>query len=518
MRRLRRLLWGGAAAAVAGITVLTVGGSAATGTQAPETVETAEGPVRGTVTDGHRSFQGIPYAAPPVGERRWRPPQPVKTWEEPRDATRPRASCPQLEGDQAGVPSKDEDCLYLNVTAPAGADKENLPVIVFVHGGGIYGAGSQYDPARMAARGDAVVVTVNYRLGAFGFLSHPGLDDGGTANLGLADQQAALAWAKDNAAAFGGDAGNITLMGESSGGFSACANLTSPAAKGLFDKAILESAPCGNMKGIPRAQADKQGQKLAAKLGCEGQHVAACLREVPVSDVLEAYGRQPTAELITDDPLLPTAPSQALADGAFHRVPVLHGVNRDEQRLLIGGAEALGGEPITRKQYPGLLKKSFKENAAEVEKEYPLSDYGSPSEALAAAQTDHEYATGLLDTSAAFSRHVPTYTFEFADPKAPWFAGYDKPSFPTGAFHMAELNYLFAAEVFDGKDAAQRGLGDQMIDYWTTFARDGEPTGGGLPGWQPYNGSYVQALAPGHTGRTDFGTAHKYAFWKHLEG
>ncbi len=177
-------------------------------------VRTDSGPVNGTATDEYRAFQGIPYAAPPVGELRWQAPQPPKRWSAPRDATEPGSRCPQLATAEFGYPgSVDEDCLYLDVITPRSARSDRLkPVMVWVHGGGlIAGAGSDYDARRLAVGGDVVVVTVNYRLGLLGFLGHPGLENSG--NFGLQDQQAALRWVRRNAAAFGGDPDNVTLRG-----------------------------------------------------------------------------------------------------------------------------------------------------------------------------------------------------------------------------------------------------------------------------------------------------------------
>jgi len=208
-------------------------------------VRTDFGPVRGTVTSEYRTFQGIPYAAPPVGELRWRPPQPPERWSTPRDATTPGSRCPQLASAELGFPgSVDEDCLYLNVITPRSARPGQLrPVMVWVHGGAfLWGAGSDYDARRLAVGGDVVVVTVNYRLGLLGFLGHPSLE--GSGNFGLQDQQAALRWVRRNAAAFGGDPGNITVFGESAGALSVCAQLASPASGGLFHRAVMQSGPC----------------------------------------------------------------------------------------------------------------------------------------------------------------------------------------------------------------------------------------------------------------------------------
>lgn len=486
----------------------------------PPVVQTDKGKIRGTHAGDVTRYQGVPYATAPVDDLSWRSPQEHEEWDNVKDATKPGSACPQLDGNQGGVPSTDEDCLYVNVTAPQGKDIENLPVVVFTHGGGNYGAGHQYNADKLAARGDAVVVTVNYRLGVYGFLAHQSLDDGsshGSGNLGLEDQQAALKWVQRNASAFGGDDDNVTLMGESWGGWTACANLTSPQSKGLFDKVILQSAPCAGMETQTRDEAEAFGAEVVKNIGCDTDDVAQCLRDKPVAEVLDGFGQVPDSTLIAGDGLLPLEPSEAIESGHFNRVPVLHGINRDEQRLMIGGAESLGGKPITDDQYPAKLVESFGEELAPlVEKQYPLRDYDSASEALAAAQTDHEYAAPAVDTVETLSRHVPTHAFEFADPHAPWFRAYDAPSFPTGAYHMAELNYLFDVDLYHPKSKPQHRLGAYMIDTWASFAHTGAPDAHDPGTWPEYgHGQYVQSLAPGEDGigSVDFAREHHYRFW-----
>ena len=203
-------------------------------------VQTDSGPVRGTVTGEYRLFQGVPYAASTAGELRWRSPQPVRPWTGPRDATRPGRMCPQQPSSYADVASLDEDCLCLNVITPRAArPPRRRPVMVWIHGDGAIGAGSFFDARRLATIGDVMVVTINYRLGIFGAFGYPGLEDSGT--FGLQDQQAALRWVARNAAAFGGDPGNVTVFGESYGGLSTSAHLVAPGSAGLFHRAIIQS-------------------------------------------------------------------------------------------------------------------------------------------------------------------------------------------------------------------------------------------------------------------------------------
>ncbi len=225
----------------------------------PVRVATAEGPVQGLSDRAVRTFQGIP-TRPADRERRWKEPQPVRPWSSPLDARKPESACAQPTDQPISIKGGgEEDCLHLNVTTPAGRAEGRLPVIVWIHGGSFtYGDGATYRAAELAtARQGAVVVTVNYRLGALGFLAAPGLR--ALANLGLLDQQAALKWVRRNATAFGGDPRNVTIMGQSGGGYSVCAQLVSPGARGLFDKAIVQSAGCVGPDGsFTRAQAEEK--------------------------------------------------------------------------------------------------------------------------------------------------------------------------------------------------------------------------------------------------------------------
>jgi para-nitrobenzyl esterase len=467
-----------------------------------------------------RVFNGIPFAAPPVGELRWRPPQPAAPWAGVRDATTPGSSCPQGPG-LGGIPSKNEDCLYLNVTTPRSAARRGgrLPVLVFIHGGGFTtGSGSTYDARAMAARGGVVVVTVNYRLGVFGFLAHPALDGPRltSGQFGLEDQRAALRWVRRNAAAFGGDPRNVTVSGESAGAMSVCAQLASPAAAGLFQRAVIQSGPCG-FTGIfpPLRSAEQAGTALAAGLGCVDPHqAAACLRAVPVDTLLERGADDglrwaPPA----GGPELPLAPQQAFRTGRFNRVPVVVGTNRDEERLFVGGEFDGAGHPVTAEQYPKLLAESYGAAAAAVLAHYPLADYPTPSVALAAVRTDDQWACAALRDDHLLATRTPTYAYEFADRDAPPYL--PVPGFPMGAFHAAELQYLYTLPL--PLNPAQRALSDQMIGYWTRFAAVGRPGAVGAPEWPRFRPSsdQVLALAPGAGGTAPVSLAreHQCAFW-----
>ncbi|MFG2003721.1 carboxylesterase/lipase family protein [Spirillospora sp. NPDC048911] len=503
-------------------------------------VVTDKGAVRGKVTEGVREFQGIPYAAPPVGEYRWGSPRPAQAWNGVRDATRPGASCAQNEGIFGEKRSISEDCLFVNVTSPRRAAK--LPVMVWIHGSGFRnGSGALYRPYDLVRRGDVVVVTVNYRLGLFGFLGHPALD-GGTAtkrsgNFGLEDQQAALRWVQRNATAFGGDPRNVTVFGESAGGVSACSQLTSPAAAGLFQRAIVQSGPCtvmnwpewdgsvsqaGHWLPRPRAAAEKQGLSVAADLGCADPATAAtCLRDLPAEKLLTKsdYGFSP---VYGGGGVLPLSPAKAMATGRFNKVPVMHGMTRHEYRTFEAAQQIYGVPPMKDEAEYAQRVVAYvgEDKAPKVLARYPAANYGSLSEAWSAVVTDANFARSVGDVSRTLAGQVPTYAYEFADGKAPWVAGAPEPTFPVGAFHAAELQYQFDTDYFAGRRLSppQERLAGQMTRYWTRFARTGDPNGPGSPRWRPTSGDTAQSLAPGTGGvrPMNFSADHGYEFWQSL--
>jgi para-nitrobenzyl esterase len=502
----------------------------------PAVVQTDAGPVRGTVTDDHRLFQGIPYAASTAGELRWRPPQPVRPWTQVRDATRPGPMCPQQPSSYAEVASLAEDCLCLNVVIPRAAGPARpRPVLVWIHGDGAIGAGSFFDGRPLATAGDVVVVTINYRLGIFGAFGYPGLEGSGA--FGLQDQQAALGWVQRNAAAFGGDPGNVTVFGESYGALSTSAHLVAPGSAGLFHRAIIQSGfalmdlPAGGIfPGLPavawygwRAAAEVEGlgAAVAAQLGCADAATAlACLRGLPVPELF-AHA-QPFQPYGFGSNVLPEVPAQALRDGRFHRVPVISGSTRDEHRLFVGLFRVLAGQPVTAEQYPQLLSEAFGEHADQVQARYPLAAYRTPNLAWAAVLTDRMWARSTFEQHRLLAKRVPTYAYEFADRNAPMYLPFP-PEFPPGAFHAAEVPYLFPDQPFlAGSTPAQRRLSDRMLRYWANFARTGDPNGPDLPPWHPFDDArpvpHVQSLAPGPDGigPVDYAADHQLDFWSGL--
>src|SRR5580704_16759189 len=391
-------------AALAALTLAAAGATAATaGTRAAASgsrsgapiVTTGDGAVRGTTAGTVAEFLGIPYAAPPTGNLRWRPPQPPAEWRGVRDGTRFGPSCPQPPSPFAPPGPFSENCLYLNVYTPnrdAGhpllhsGDEDGLPVLVWIHGGGLTAdAGRNYDGSKLAADG-TVVVTINYRLGALGFLAHPALASrpGGPAgNYGLMDQQAALRWVRDNIRQFGGDPHNVTIAGQSAGGLSVLAQMVSTGARGLFQRAIIESGSFA-LNQQPLATAEAAGQAFAAQAGCPDQ-TAACLRNLPVANLV-------TPDFIgipgvVDGKVLTEPIGAALAAGRFAHVPVLNGTNHDEERLFVDGLHLTvsGGtfvpipdEPVTTDNYQANIAAVLgvsAERAAAIAAEYPPSAY-----------------------------------------------------------------------------------------------------------------------------------------------
>lgn len=541
--------------------VNTTSGTAPVTTRTPQTttkaaaavtVRTHDGLLRGTAHDGYRTFEGIPYAAPPLGRLRWTPPRPAAPWPGVRDATRPASACPQPAGEVPGG-STDEDCLYLNITTPAptpataGASvatgaaatttgaattattgtavvgPARRPVIVWLHGGGFTtGAGSSYDAHRMATRGGVVVVTVNYRLGALGFLAHDHLPGSGV--FGLADQQAALRWVRDEIGAFGGDPHNVTLAGESAGGYSVCAQLASPAAVGLFERAVIQSGPCTGRpdrpfapSSIPLSHARAAGAALSSRLGCgraRAQEVMACLRRVPVARILNAQGADQQPAHATG--LLPRDPAAALAAGRFPHVPVLLGSNHDEGNGWAAGI-IQAGNPVTPATWPDVAAAFFPApgQADAIVRAYPVHETdGGP--VFGAVIGDANFACPTARTGTLLAPQVPLWRYEFADEHAPPLTP-GTPPFPLGAPHAGELPYLFD---LGGRPSemtpAQHRLANTMIDYWTRFATTADP---GSPASPPWPRHMVLSLAPDDVtpARTSTFSAHHHCgFWNTL--
>lgn len=497
-------------------------------------VFTFSGPVRGMVTSADvREFLGIPYAAPPVGDRRWRPPVKHAPWFAPLAATQFGSNCPQPPS-PFGMASANEDCLFLNVFTPDADDAHGRrPVMVWIHGGAlVFGESNDYDPTALVQDG-VIVVTINYRLGALGFLAHPALaaektdpdrdhdaDANSAGDYGLMDQQLALRWVRDNITFFGGDPLNVTIFGESAGGLSVFSQLASPPAAGLFQKAIMESGAYAlNTQSLAAAEA--AGATFANAAGCSSQ-TAACLRALPVATVLghETFaGYTPNI----DGEFLPLSLNAALATGQFHRVPVIHGSNHDEWRLFTALDFDLRGHPIGNSEaaYEAALATLVGPAAPLVAAQYPLGSFPSADIAFGAAGTDVVFACPALGADLAMSPFVPVSTYEFNDENAP--QDFLPPvTFPYGAAHASELQYLFHLPVTVPRpplNAGQLQLSSMMQRYWTNFAKLGTPNGAGVPVWEKFNpaaGNFQSLIPPSPGEETNFATAHHCAFWAAL--
>ncbi|GGU08375.1 carboxylesterase/lipase family protein [Streptomyces coeruleorubidus] len=506
-------------------------------------VRTDRGWVRGAaVHDGGRVFQGIPFAAPPTGELRWRPPRPAPQWSGVRDATEPAHPCPQLPltllpdrgpvlpGESNRTGSTVEDCLYLNVWTPARTDGRPLPVLVWLHGGSnVYGAGSDYDGAALATRG-VVVVTVNYRLGALGFLAHPALSaegaDRASGDYALMDQQAALRWVRRNIGAFGGDRNRVTLGGQSAGSADTCLHIASPTAKGLFHRAIQQSGSCaagGGLTPLTLDAAERKGSEFAAAVGCTDPPTAtACLRTVPVTELIRAIGTGASSSWSpnTGPRVLPRPPHEAWADGRVNAVPTLSGSTHDEYRYFTAlHVDLLGGGPLTPASYAALIQLQHGNRAAAVLGTYPASAYPSPNLAYSAVGTDQRFACPARADSRLYGNRVPVYAYEFHDPQAPPFI--PAPHTPQGAFHASELAYLFPMDAVSPLTPAQRRLSATMTAYWARFAATGDPNAPGTPPWPRYTADEdrIQVLTPDRVGpTTGFAADHHCAFWQPSPG
>jgi len=498
-------------------------------------VFTFSGPVRGSVTSaGVREFLGIPYAAPPVGNLRWRPPVPHAPWFAPLEATQFANHCPQPPS-PFGIASVTEDCLFLNVFTPDSNDFFHpRAVMVWIHGGALVtGESNDYDPTALVQDG-VIVVTINYRLGALGFLAHSvfagettdpdrdrDTDPNSAGDYGLMDQQLALRWVRDNIRFFGGDPLSVTIFGESAGGLSVFSQLASPSSEGLFHKAIIESGAYAlNTQSL--AVAEAAGTAFAAAAGCSAQ-TAACLRALPVTTILaneDFAGYTPNV----DGKFFPLSLNTALATGQFHHVPVIQGSNHDEWRLFTAldfDLTPAGPIPNNEAAYVAALATLVGPAAPLVAAQYSLASFPSADIAFATAGTDAVFACPALGADLSMSQFVPLSTYEFSDENAP--QDFLPPvSFPYASAHASELQYLFALPVAVPRpplNAQQLQLSSTIEHYWTNFAKFGNPNGRGVPVWQEFNpiaGNFQSLIPPSPMQETNFATSHHCAFWAAL--
>jgi para-nitrobenzyl esterase len=479
------------------------------------------GVLQGAAVDNIHTFKGVPYAAPPVGNLRWREPQPAAKWATVRPATQfgPRAMQLPLFGDMNfrsnGV---SEDCLYLNVWTGAKTASEKRPVLVYFYGGGLVaGDGSEprYDGESMARQG-IVAVTVNYRLGAFGFLAHPELTKESphhaSGNYGLLDQAAAIKWVKDNIAAFGGDPQHITIAGESAGSFSVSAQMASPLAKNLIAGAIGESGSLLGLQPLPAlAQAEQAGTAWATTLGAGS---LTALRALPAQQVLEASGKPgaPRFSAIVDGYLFPQSPKEIFLAGQQAKVPLLVGWNSQES----GYQGILGQAAPTLENYRAAVQKNFGDRAAEVLRLYPAATDAEVEQVATDLAGDRflgystwKWADAHANTSGRpvyryyYARPRPVMTPEMGNATANLAGGVTKgdpnakPAPPAkGAVHSAEIEYalgnLATNKVFAWTPDDYQ-VSKTMQAYFANFIKTGNPNGAGLPTWP--------ALKPGAGGQ-----------------
>ncbi|WP_437475858.1 carboxylesterase family protein [Sorangium sp. So ce1014] len=476
------------------------GGGSGGGESASLRIETDSGPVEGEVVGATRTFLGVPYAAPPVGELRWRSPAPHEPWTEPRRAVEVGVPCAQMGLLTPGFDaSSGEDCLTVNVWTPERPASSSLPVLVWIHGGGFElgsGAEADYDGRLLSETTGAVVVTLNYRLGPLGFLALPELksedpDHPSTGAYGLEDQRAALEWVKANIGAFGGDPGKVTLFGESAGGISVCMHMVSPASKGLFHRAIIESGPCDS--ATDEATATAQGQQLVEALGCtDAPSVLECLRGKSAEEVMGALvasekflvGEGPTWFPVIDGWNLPDWPGKLLEAGSFEKVPTILGSNADEGSLFV----ALWGETATvadDAEFAAFAETFAPGHGEAVVALYPSETYGSAQAAATAALGDAMFVCPTRRAARAIaSAGVATYLYRFTHAPQGSLLG------DLGSFHSAEIRYVFGNPgqlVPAPLTEDELGMSQAIMGYWSRHAESGDPNGGDAVEWPNYD-------------------------------
>ena len=461
------------------------------------------GRVSGVLKGGVAAFKGIPFAAPPVGALRWKPPQPVASWTGVREAVEfgPRCMQTRVYGDMVfRDKGPSEDCLYLNVWTPGAPPDARLPVLVWIYGGG-FAAGAASEPRqdgeKLAKKG-VVVVSMNYRLNVFGFFTHPDLakESGHNAsgNYGLLDQLAALEWVHRNIAAFGGDPAKVTIFGESAGSFSVSALMASPLAQGLFQRAIGESgAFFGAVLALkPLAEGEAADAKFAGALGA---HSIEALRAKPASELLEALPKDNEVRFAPniDGYFLPQDVASIFKSGMQSHIPLVAGWNLDEgsYRSLLGKLDP------TAQNYVRLIHEFYESDAVELLKLYPAASDEQAERSAQDLAGDRfiAFATWKWLEMQAATGNSPLFRYEFDDaPPAPADASVASAAAPRGAYHSAEIEFVF--ETLASKHLPWRrqdkALSDLISSYWTNFAKSGDPNGAGLPSWPAYTreGSY----------------------------
>ena len=479
-------------------------------------VNVTGGRVTGVAVNGIVSFKGIPFAAPPVGELRWKPPQPVQPWTGVKQANAYGPSCmqdPNFVKIFGAPPAISEDCLYLNIWTPAKTPGDKLPVMVWIYGGGFVGGMTSipaYDGTRLAEKG-VVLVSVAYRLGVFGFLADPELSressKGVSGNYGLEDQIAGLKWVKANIARFGGDPSRVTIFGESAGGMSVSMLTVSPAAKGLFQRAISESggslgpARFGNEGGEtvpPLKVAEASGQKFLGKLGANDIQAARALSAEKIQTAL-GPGLQGGFWPVYDGYILPRDAYELYQARRFNDTPVLVGTNSDEGALFVRGG-------VTPAAFEAEIRAGYGKEADAVLAAYPHATGAEAAKSGKDIFRDatfawHTWAWALLQSEKGRGKAY-VYYFDHRTPQS-----------PNGATHGAEIGYVFRnlggpgggpSSVAGTPRPDDVAMSDLMSSYWTNFAKNGDPNGSGLPEWPAFSAAREQVMYLGaHSGAQD---------------
>jgi para-nitrobenzyl esterase len=485
--------------------VLAVGAFATSVSAQVVTASVSGGTVRGVASDDVAAFKGIPFAAPPAGPNRWRAPQPVEAWNGIKSADHFAAACMQDPAMMAFMGSDvtvSEDCLYLDIWTPAKSASDKLPVMVWIYGGG-FAAGATSSPTyfgdRLAKLG-VVQVNVAYRVGVFGFLAHPELskENGqGSGNYGLLDQIAGLEWVQKNIAEFGGDPSNVTVFGESAGGISVSMLAASPAAKGLFQRAISESggsfAPLRTAgeagQNVPTlAIAEAAGKEFLDKLGVS---TIAAARALSAEEIQKTQGPGLAGGFwpVADGAVIVGDQYRLYENGRFNDTPVLIGTNSDEGALFVQGR-------TTASAFEAMVRGGYSEHADAILAAYPHANDDEATESAQDLMRDVLFAWPTWAWARLQASHGNNEAFVY-------YFDHRTPQSPNGANHAAELRYVF--RTLDARGGEPRpedtAMSDLMSRYWTNFAKTGDPNGPGLPAWPAFDASEQQVMvfdaAPG---------------------
>jgi len=493
-------------------------------------VRTRQGLIEGLTLGKVEQFRGVPYAAPPLADLRWRAPIAPKPYSNTLHATKFPAPCIQSRA-LPDFPAPSEDCLYLNIYRPAGSKEgKKMPVLIYFHGGGFAGnTASARDGVELAAGNDMIVIMANYRLGVFGWLGLSGLDaetanHSSSGNYGFLDMLASLRWVHDNIAAFGGDRENVTIAGTSAGGIAVCTLMTAHLQERLFQRAIIESGECTGTSGfiVSHQTALLQGAKFAAKAGCTVPgEFASCLRSEPAAALVSASEGLGISTANVGGNLMSKAPMEAIESGEIDRIPVIVGANHDEQKR---GPVETTGFPATEQNFQKYLKNAFGPLAPLVSAAYPPSAFTDPAYAAGGAASDSGIPNGigfcpmLMELGGALAKVTQTFAYELNDPRGSGVP--DATGFELGSMHTAEIGFLYTEKPTGPRTTEQMQLATRMQHYWATFARTGHPKDGAIewPALQSGSGNILRFQPGGDVmvGWSKASAEHHCDFWSKL--